>query len=151
MPSFSELYESAGERWKPEEGGVYTVCVVEARKGETQNGYPSVNLWLEVVGGESNGERFWDATFFSASGVANGMAFAKLEAVSPTTNEAVWKGNPDLGQIEGAMMGAKFKTQTTYETNQRDPEKPWLRCTYLPISDSSSSDVIDLEAGVDPF
>ncbi len=51
MPSFSNLRSEAQERWQPEEGGVYTVIVVECRNGETKNGYPSINLWLEIVDG----------------------------------------------------------------------------------------------------
>jgi len=64
MPSFSDLRSGAEERWQPEEGGQYTVIVVECRNGETRNGYPSVNLWLEVVGEQDSGERFWDGTYF---------------------------------------------------------------------------------------
>jgi len=35
MPSFSNLRSSAQERWQPEEGGQYTVVVVEVRNGAT--------------------------------------------------------------------------------------------------------------------
>ena len=151
MPSFSELYSGAEERWQPEEGGEYTTIVVECRVGETQNGYPSINLWLEVVNGPDSGERFWDGTYLSANKRANSMAFAKLEAASAVLNETFFAGDPSDAEIEQALMGCKMKLQTTYEHNDRDPERPWLRCVYMPLSDASSSDLVDLEAGANTF
>lgn len=130
MPSFSELRSTAQGRWEPEEGSEYTVIVVEVRNGETKKGYPSVNLWLEVIGGEDSGERFWDATYFSASDQANNMAFAKLEAANPALNEAFWAKDATPEDVERALMGAKFKARTTYEENL-DGDRPWLRCTYM--------------------
>ena len=136
MPSFSNLRSEAQERWQPEEGGEYTVVVVEVRNGETRNGYPSVNLWLEVIGGQDSGERFWDGTYFSANGRANAMAFAKLEAASSVLNETFWASDPDAVRIESALMGAKFKVRTTFEENQ-DGDRPWLRCTYIAIDNGA--------------
>ena len=149
MPSFSEIEASAGERWQPEEGGEYTVVVVDVRKGTTQNDYPSINLWLEVVGEYDSGERFWDGTYFSASSTANGMAFAKIGAVSTSATREFFAGDPDEADIQGILMGSKFKVNTTYEANDRDPDKPWLRCPYIPLSDSS--DIVDLTKKADPF
>jgi hypothetical protein len=136
MPSFSSLASTAQERWQPEEGGEYTVIVVEVRNGETRNGYPSINMWLENISGEDSGERFWDGTYFSANGTANNMAFAKLRAASDKLSKEFWDTDPDETQIESILMGAKFKVQTTYEEN-RDGDRPWLRCTYMPIKDSA--------------
>ena len=130
MPSFSNLRADAQERWSPEEGGEYTVVVVEVRNGETKNGYPSVNLWLEVIDGQDSGERFWDGTYFSANGRANAMAFAKLEAASTNLNEAFWGRDPEAEEIERNLMGAKLKVRTTFEEN-KDGGDPWLRCTYV--------------------
>jgi hypothetical protein len=134
MPSFSDLRSGAEERWQPEEGGQYTVIVVECRNGETRNGYPSVNLWLEVVGEQDSGERFWDGTYFSANKRANSMAFAKLQAANSNLDEPFWAKDPDDVAIQNALMGSKFKVQTTFEEN-RDGDRPWLRCTYIPIED----------------
>jgi hypothetical protein len=136
MPSFSNLRAGAQERWKPEEGSEYTVVVVEVRNGETRNGYPSVNLWLEVIGGEDSGERFWDGTYFSANSRANAMAFAKLEAASPVLTEAFWASDPDETRIESTLMGAKLKVRTTFEENQ-DGGDPWLRCTYIAVDNGA--------------
>ena len=134
MPSFSDLHSGAEERWQPEEGGQYTVIVVECRNGETRNGYPSVNLWLEVIGEQDAGERFWDGTYFSANKRANSMAFAKLGAANSNLDETFWAKDPDDTVIQNALMGSKFKVQTTFEEN-RDGDRPWLRCTYIPIED----------------
>ena len=137
MPSFSQLRASAEERWKPEEGGEYTVCAVDVRIGETKNGYPSISLWLEVIDqGPDSGERFWDGTYLSASKRANNMAFAKLESASTQLNEAFWAQEPDDGSIISALMGSKLKVRTTFEVNERDPENPWLRCTYIPLEEA---------------
>ena len=103
MPSFSQLRSSAEERWKPEEGGEYTV---------------------------------WDGTYLSASKRANNMAFAKLESASTQLNEAFWAQEPDDGSIISALMGSKLKVRTTFEVNERDPENPWLRCTYIPLEEA---------------
>tara|TARA_R100000458_G_C8277533_1_gene253094 strand:- start:4625 stop:5044 length:420 start_codon:yes stop_codon:yes gene_type:complete len=132
MPSFSNLRSSAQERWQPEEGGQYTVVVVEVRNGETKNGYPSVNLWLEVIAGPDSGERFWDGTYFSANSRANAMAFSKLEAANSSLSESFWAGDPDGTAIENVLMGSKFSVQTTFEEN-RDGDRPWLRCVYVPV------------------
>ena len=134
MPSFSNLRAEAQERWAPEEGGEYTVVAVEVRNGETRNGYPSVNLWLEVIDGQDSGERFWDGTYFSASKRGNAMAFAKLAAANPVLDDAFWAKDPDGVAIESALMGAKFKVQTTFEES-KDGGDPWLRCVYVPVSD----------------
>ena len=132
MPSFSNLRSEAEERWKPEEGSQYSVVVVEVRNGETKNGYPSIGLWLEVIGQTTDaGERFWDNTYFSANKRGNAMSFAKLEAVNPELNEEFWAGDPDSHVIESMIMGKTFKAQATYEDN-RDGGDPWLRCTYIP-------------------
>ena len=88
MPSFSDLRSSAEERWQPEEGAEYTTVVVECRVGETANGYPSVSLWHEVVGGEDSGERFWDNTYFSSTGRDNSMAVTKHEDATYVAKEA---------------------------------------------------------------
>jgi len=136
MPSFSNLRSTAQERWQPEEGSVYTVVVVEVRNGETRNGYPSVNLWLEIIGSSPDvGERFWDGTYFSANSRANSMAFAKLEAANADLSETFWAKDPDETAIESILMGSKFKVQTTFEEN-RDGDRPWLRCTYIPADDN---------------
>ena len=135
MPSFSSLRSSAEERWQPEEGGEYTTVIVECRVGETANGYPSVSLWHEVVGGDDSGERFWDNTYFSANGRANSMAFTKLEAASKEVNEAFWAKDPDGVAIETALMGSKMKVLTTFDENDRNPERPWLRCTYIALAE----------------
>ena len=139
MPSFSNLRADAQERWRPEEGGEYTVVVVEVRNGETRNGYPSVNLWLEVIDGQDNGERFWDGTYFSANGRANAMAFAKLEAANSSLNDAFWAQDPSEVAIETALMGAKFKVRTTFEDNS-DGGDPWLRCTYIGVDSGVQED-----------
>jgi|TARA_R100000315_G_C5182366_1_gene105834 hypothetical protein len=136
MPSFSDLRSSAEERWQPEEGGEYTTVIVECRVGETANGFPSVSLWHEVVGGEDSGERFWDNTYFSANGRANAMAFAKLEAATSVANEAFWAKDPDEMEVERALMGAKLKVRTTFDENDRDPQRPWLRCTYMALNET---------------
>ena len=137
MPSFSELSSSAEERWQPEEGGEYTTVVVECRVGETSNEYPKIGLWVEVITGEDSGERFWDNTYFSANGRANNMAFAKLAAANPKMDTAYWDKDPDEVEIERALMGSKMKVRTTYDENDRDPSRPWLRCTYIPLDDSA--------------
>ncbi len=139
MPSFSNLRSEAQERWQPEEGGVYTVIVVECRNGETKNGYPSINLWLEIVDGTDSGERFWDGTYFSANNRANSMAFAKLNAANTSLDDAFWAKDPDETAIESALMGSTFKVQTTFEEN-RDGDRPWLRCTYIPVENTPVED-----------
>ena len=138
MPSFSELRSSAEERWQPEEGGEYTTVVVECRVGETANGYPSVSLWHEVIGGQDSGERFWDNTYFSANGRANSMAFTKLGAANSQVSEDFWAKDPEEVAIETALMGSKLKVRTTFDENDRNPERPWLRCTYMPIHEDTN-------------
>tara|TARA_R100001463_G_scaffold103499_3_gene157819 strand:+ start:4213 stop:4638 length:426 start_codon:yes stop_codon:yes gene_type:complete len=140
MPSFSNLRSEAEERWKPEEGGMYSVCAVEVRVGETKNGYPAINLWLEVIGNTPDaGERFWDGTYFSANKRGNNMSFAKLEAASKELTESFWASDPDEVAVEQKLMGSTFQVQTTFEEN-RDGGDPWLRCTYLPSEDKSQPD-----------
>lgn len=130
MPSFSNIRAEAQERWSPEEGGEYLTVVVDVRLGETQKGYPSVGLWLEVIDGPDSGERFWDNTYFSASKSGNNMSFAKLEAASDDLTEEFWAKDPDEVAIQGVLMGCKVKVQATYEPN-KDGGDPWLRCTYI--------------------
>lgn len=149
MGFHSKARQTASSRWEPAEGGEYTVTVVEVRERETKSGFPSYGLWLEVVSdGDGNGERFWDNTFFSANDRANGMSYAKLEAASPHLNEAFWAGDPSSLDIERALMGSVFIARCTYDENDRDPDRPWLRCTYIPSDDVSTSDTIDIE---EPF
>jgi hypothetical protein len=144
MASFSELRASAGERWQPEEGGEYTTLIVEVRIGETAKGNPKIGLWHEVVGGEDSGERFWDNIFFSASSTANNMAFAKIEAACPTANETFFNGDPDETEIERKLMGSKMKVRTTYDENDRDKDRPWLRAIYMATEDQADSDTIEV-------
>lgn len=141
----------ASQYFEPEEGGEYKVVVVEVREKTTTAGFPGYSLWLEILDdGPGKGERFWDGIYFSKNNRANGMSYAKLEAASPLINDEFWARDPEFEDIEKALMGSTFSVLVTYDENDRDPAKPWLRCTYIPSDSAGPGDVLDVVED-DPF
>lgn len=132
---------TASEYFKPEEGGEYKVVVVEVREKQTAAGYPGYSLWLEILDeGAGKGERFWDGIYFSKNDRANGISYAKLESANALLDENFWLKDPDFSDIEAILMGSTFTAKITYDDNDKDPDNPWLRTTYVPGAGSGSSD-----------
>ena len=148
MGFHSKARQEASEFFTPEEGADYKVVVVEVREKETAAGYPAYGMWLEILEGDGQGERFWDNVFFSANNRANAMSYNKLEAACPTMNDTFWDKDPNFGEIEKALMGSTFTASITYDENDKDPSRPWLRCTYIPSDSPNANDIIDVE---EPF
>ena len=133
---FKDLVENREGEFPPE-GWEGTVICVDANYRQTKNGFPSYGLLLQVVGGEDNEKTFFDNVYFSGNARFNDQSFVKLEAAGVEAD--YWKTDPDEeNAVPNKLVGLKFNLRATWDPNEDDASRPWLRCTYYPIDGAAA-------------
>ena len=133
-------YDSTGveisTRFEPIPEGEYTLRIIRATSGETQNGHPKVTVDFEVAGGGPNSGReirFHTVTFLPKESKGAGMALHFLKTI----------GEPFEGKFkwdERKWIGKELRAQVVLEPGMKDPSKKYNRVKSVMPKDEAEVD-----------
>lgn len=123
--------------------GDYLLRVIDTEERFTSNGDPSVNLTLEIQGGDWGGRYVWDSLYFHTD-KSRGRTKYVLEALGYTVPPGAFSLSPS--KLEGLTAVGTVRTKpNTYNGVTKDKTSV---VDYKPAPGASANAVVDAAMGL---